>query len=456
MKRISTGIEMLDSIIQGGIPEGSAILIAGRPGSGKSILAHQIMFHNAADDFKCIYLTTLSEPQHKILRFQQEFSYFDVKKVQSSVIYVDLGSPLRTSGYMQALTVVDNLLKTHQPRLIIIDTIKSFAEIIGSLTGTREFILDLTSKLSTWGCTTVLIGDYSEKDLEDRPEGAIVDGIIYLNGNEERKYQQRFLRILKMRGTKYIAGQNAFTISEQGIEIFPRVNPMVCNQDYPDSNTRISMGVENMDQMMGGGIPQATATLISGGPGTGKTVIALNFVESGLLQGESVVYVSFEENPSQLLRNASKLGLHLQPFADTGQLTIIFVSPIELNVDEHIYHIQQLVKKTGATRVIVDSISSFEVGMADKIKYTDYIWSLCDYLKTQGVSILLTHESPSNQEAGLTKHGISYICDNLILLQHIQQESTLRRYVRVIKMRGSSHSDALRELLISDSCTTII
>ncbi len=455
MNRIATGIENLDTILQGGIPEGATIMIVGHPGAGKTILAHQMMFNNASEDFKCIYLTTLSEPQHKVLRFQQEFDYFDIEKIQSSVIYADLGSPLRTNGYRQALSVVDNLLKTHRPSLLVIDTIKTFAEIIGSLIDTREFLLDLTSRLSTWGCTTILIGDYSEEDIEIRPESAIADGIIYLSGSEERRYQQRFLRILKMRGTKYAAGENAFTISEHGIEMFTRVNPLVSTQQYPCSGARLSSGIEGLDNMMGGGIPFATTTLVSGGPGTGKTVIALNFAHTGLLAGESAIYVSFEENPAQLLRNASNLGLNLQPFIDTGIMTILFMSPIELNIDEHVYDIQQLVKKIGATRVIIDSISSFEVGMIDKIKYTDYIWSLCDYLKTQGTSILLTHESSSSQMAGLTKHGISYISDNLILIKHIEQESMYKPYLRIVKMRGSSHSHVLGEIVINNSGVTI-
>ncbi len=451
MNRISTGIETLDAITQGGIPEGATVLVVGHPGAGKTIFAHQMMFNNAADDFKCIYLTTLSEPQHKVLRFQQDFAYFDVQKIQSSVIYADLGSCLRTTGYQQALKVVDDLLKTHQPGLIVIDTIKTFSEIIGSLINTREFILDLTSKLAAWGCTTILIAEYSEEDLEIRPESAIADGILYLSGSEERKHQLRYLRILKMRGTKYASGENAFIISERGIEMFPRVNPVVSAQDYPSSQYRISTGIEGLDQMMGGGIPFATTTLISGGPGTGKTVLAMNFVYSGLLEGENAIYVSFEQNPAQLARDAATLGLNLQPFVDTEKLTIVFMSPIELNIDEHIYHIQQLVKKTGATRVIIDSISAFEVGMADKIKYTDYIWSLCDYLKTQGVSILLTHEACSNQMMALTKHGISYLSDNLILVEYIEQKTRLKPYLRVLKMRGSAHSNVPGELLISDS-----
>lgn len=201
MDRLSTGIKELDNILQGGFPEGTTILIVGRPGSGKTILAHQIMFHNASPEHKAIYLTTLSEPQVKVMKFQQEFSYFDHHKFQRSVFYRDLGSILRKLGPAQALVLIDELLRKHQPRLMVMDTVKTIAEMIPSQTEFREFLLDLSLRLATWGCTALLLGEYCEEEVELRPESAIADGILYLSGTEERNLQKRYLRILKMRGT---------------------------------------------------------------------------------------------------------------------------------------------------------------------------------------------------------------------------------------------------------------
>ncbi|HWP96066.1 MAG TPA: ATPase domain-containing protein [Syntrophomonadaceae bacterium] len=440
MERISTGVTALDHILNGGIPQGSTVLVAGRPGSGKTILATQMMFHNAGPESKVIYLTTLGEPQVKVLRYQQEFSFFDPVKVQDSVIYYDLGSPLRKGGPKQVLEIIDRLLKTHQPRLLIIDTIKSLSEIIGSLMETREFVLDLTLRICMWDCTTLLLGEYSEEDIEIQPESAIADGIIYISGNEEKKFQRRFLRILKMRGTRYVGGENIFTISDSGITLFPRINPVVNTQQYGSTNQRISSGLPSLDEMMGGGIPQGTTTLISGGPGTGKTIMAEYFAWEGLRQGDPVILITFEEHPHQLVQNAASLGMDLSPYVDSGQLFIDHVSPIEISIDEYIHHVQQKVIKTGARRVIVDSISSFEVGMSDKIQYTDHIWSLCDNLKTLGVSILLTHETPYGSISMATKHGISYIADNMVSLRYKEEEESLNLSLRIVKMRGSSHS----------------
>ncbi|MDW7650305.1 MAG: ATPase domain-containing protein [Bacillota bacterium] len=450
MTRIETGIQNLDTILHGGIPEGSTVLLAGRPGSGKTILAHQIMFHNAAPESKALFLTTLSEPQVKVMHFQQEFGFFDKAKFQNTVIYHDMGSIIRKRGAQHAILIIDELLRKHQPRLVVIDTIKTISEMIPSLVEYREFLLDLSLRLTTWGCTTLLLGEYSEEDMNIRPESAIADGIIYLNGVEEKRHQKRYLRILKMRGTNHISGENFFRITDQGIEVFPRLKPDLNDQSYRQTSERISTGLPQLDEMTAGGIPRGSTTLVSGASGTGKTLLALHFIYAGLLAGESVLFVTFEENPQQILHGTSSMGLDLHAFINSDKLHFLYVSPMELNVDEHIFDIQNLAEECGVSRIVIDSISSFELGMTDKVKYTDYIWAMTDYFKVQGINVLLTHEMHDSQQVTeLTKHGISFVADNVILLRYLEQGFDIKRYLRVVKMRSSNHANNLRELKIS-------
>ncbi|HBF40120.1 MAG TPA: circadian clock protein KaiC [Firmicutes bacterium] len=452
MNRISTGIATLDKMLQGGFPEGSLVLLVGRPGSGKTIFVHQMMFHNATLDAKVLYLTTLAEPQIKVMKFQQEFSFFDPGKFQSSVIYQDLGYTLRKYGTVKALTTVDELIQKYQPRLLVIDTVKTIADMAASFQEFREFVLDISVRVATWGCTALFLGEYSEEDIEMRPESAIADGIVYLSGMEDKKQQKRYLRILKMRGTAYDGGEIFFKITYNGIEVFPRLNPDLSLQKYEAFPKRISTGIPQLDEMMDGGIPEASTTLLSGAAGTGKTIIATYFVYAGLQAGEPVVFVSFEEEPQQILRTAATLGADLKPYMVAGLLQFMHVSPMELDVDEHIIYIQQLVKIAGAKRLVIDSISAFEVGMRDKVKYTDYIWALTDFFKVQGISVMLTHEMHDSAQVGeLTKHGISFVADNLILLRYEENGADLKRYLRIIKMRLSKHSSSLRELVIGDN-----
>ncbi|MDR3587597.1 MAG: ATPase domain-containing protein [Desulfosporosinus sp.] len=451
MDRISTGILALDKILGGGLPQGSTILLVGRPGTGKTILAHQMMFENAEKDDKVLYLTTLSEPQFKIMKFQQEFSFFDLDKVQSNVIYRDLGSVLRKQGTTQTINLIDNYLKEYQPKMVIIDTIKTFADIIPDSMEFREFVIDLSTRFTTWGCTTILLGEYSEEDIEIRSESAIADGIIYLYGTEEKRQQKRYLRVLKMRGTNHSNGEAVFKISDDGVSVYPRLNFMEMKQEFTHYSERVSTGVSNLDVLMGGGIPKASTTLITGPSGSGKTMLALSFALQGLKAGSKIVYVSLEENPLQIINNFLQLGQDIKPYIDQGLLHIVYVSPIELDLDEHVYRIQELVREVGAQRLIVDSISSFEIGMSDKVRYTDYIWGLTDYFKSHGISVLLTHEMrDSSALSALTKHGISFVADNLVLLAFKEDGIHLKRYLRVVKMRGSRHSAELKELIIDE------
>jgi len=457
LERIATGIETLDDILQGGFPEGASVLVVGRPGAGKTILAHQMMFYNAKPESKVIYLTTLAEPQIKVMKFQQEFTFFDFKEVQNSVIYHDLGGVLRKHGPGKAITVIDELLKQYQPRLLIIDTIKTIADMIPSLTEFREFILDFSLRTATWGCTTLLLGEYSEEDIEIRPECAIADGIIYLYGLEEKKKQKRFLRVLKMRGTDYAGGENAFIITENGIELFQRLNPVVVNQHYKQFNERIPTGIAKLDNMTNGGLPRASTTLVSGATGTGKSILALHFAYAGVHAGEKAVYVTFEENPRQIINQSLGFGMDIQRYVDSGHLQFVHVSPIELDIDEHVYHIQKTVRDTGAQRLVIDSISSYELGISDRIKYTDHIWGLTDYFKSLGVTVLLTHEM-TNSTGGIsqiTKHGVSYVADNLIMLSYQEQGDELKSFLRVIKMRAGGHSKTQCEVCIDSKGLTL-
>ena len=453
MERLKTGIRGLDQVLQGGIPRYSTILIAGSPGSGKTILSQNILFnYNRASGLNVLYLSTISEPQFKVIRFQQEFSFFNSEAFMDTVIYQDIGSIIRTKGIKQTLEIVDELVQQLQPALIAIDSIKAIADMLPSALAFREFISDLNIKLSLWECTVLLVGEYNEEEISRRPESAVVDGIIYLYGAEEKKFQKRYLRILKMRGTSYEAGEHLLKISQEGVNIFPRLNPLFSGsgQTYSHDFQRQSTGVPGLDQMLGGGIPAGTTTLISGETGTGKTLLALSWIVQGARENEPGLFVTYDENPLQLKRNASSFGWRADNFLKRNLLDFFYVSPIELEVDQHIHEIQQKALEMQVGRIVIDSISSFEIGMSDKYKYTDYLWGLTSFFKMQGISLTIITESLYSQGSlELTKHGTSYLADNIIILSYLRDGFETRRLLEVRKMRGSRHLATAREYMIS-------
>lgn len=456
MERITTGVVGLDQILQGGLPQYSTVLVAGAPGTGKTILTQNMLFNNAKNA-NVLYITTLSEPQIKVIRYQQQFSFFDSNTFMERVVYQDIGSVIRREGINKALENIDRLVKQHQPILVAIDSLKAIADILTSYREFREFISDLNLKLALWGCTVLLLGEYSEEEIQKRPEAAIVDGIVYLCGTEERKHQKRYLRVLKMRGTDFAPGEHIMKITGDGVQIYPRLNPVVAEQFYDSEDRRQATGIAGLDQMIQGGLPVGTTTLVSGGTGTGKTLLGLNWLVQGAREKETGLFVTFEESPGQLIRSCRSFGWDLQDMVEQKLLHLLHTSPIELDVDEHVHDIQVLAKKLGVKRIVIDSITTFEIGMSDKIKYTDYLWGLADFFKTQGISLMLINESYNLfGTPQISRQGISYIADNIIFLQYLEHGLDIRRLIGVLKMRGSRHQTVIREYAIGDSGPVVL
>ncbi|MEW6182902.1 MAG: ATPase domain-containing protein [Bacillota bacterium] len=299
MKRLRTGIHGLDRILSSGIPEYSSVFIAGAPGTGKTILTQNIL-HNLAKEAKVLYISTLSEPQIKVIRYQQELTFFDPDAFMKRVIYHDIGGIIRQDGARRGLEEIERLVREHRPIAVAVDSIKAIVDLIGSNLEFREFISDLTVRLAAWECTALFVGEYSEDELASRPETAIADGIFFIYGMEEKKHQKRYLRVLKMRGADYASGEHLLKITKDGVKIYPRLNPVVADQSYLAFGNRQATGVSGLDRMLGGGIPAGATTLIAGSTGTGKTLLGLSWLIQGARENESGMIASFEENPLNL------------------------------------------------------------------------------------------------------------------------------------------------------------
>jgi circadian clock protein KaiC len=214
----------------------------------------------------------------------------------------------------------------------------------------------------------------------------------------------------------------------------------------------VSTGIAGLDEMMHGGIPRGSVTLVAGGSGTGKTLISLHFAIEGARQGEPGLLVTFQETPDHLKRIAAGFGWDLQQMIDAGLLRILYTSPVEMHVDEHTRTIQDAIDEIGAKRVVVDSLMDIQIATPDKVRFRDYVYSLATGLRSRGITSLFTNEIPELfGPLQLSSHGISFISDNVILLRYVEIESLLRRGISVMKMRGQDHDKAVREFTISGS-----
>lgn len=448
-QRLTTGDPGLDEILGGGIPRGSVVFVTGLPGAGKTILCEQALFANARRVASTVYATTLSEPAIKTLHFSQDFRFFQPGLLERSVHYADLGSSLRSGGPAAMIGQLDTLIRDLRPDFLVIDSFKVLREHFDDVKAFRAFASDLVIMLTAWEITTLLVGEYRFDDIPIQPEFAIADGIIHLSGTDESNRQKRFMNIVKMRGANAFLGQHFFDISAEGLTVYPRLVPRVIGE-YARSTTRVGSAIPGINEMLSGGVFEASVLLISGGSGTGKTLSAMAFAIEAARNGKRSLFVSFEESPEQLARNCEQFGWQLADFIASGMIEVMHVSPSELDIDRHALLIQRRAKERGAAMIVVDSITAFESGLRDVGRLQDYLWGIGDYFKRVGVTLILTTEAYSFYETGesLQKH-ISYISDCIVLLRLVEVEDEIHRRISVLKMRGSAHDSSIREFRIA-------
>ncbi len=455
MKRLPTHIPNLDVILHGGLPANSTILLSGAPGTGKTVLANQIVYANAGQTNKALFVSTASEPQARLLQYLQGFAFFDVNKVGSAVVYEDLGPQLLSGDGAAALTRLEELLLQLRPAFLVIDSYRALRDLSTDAQAARRSLFRLGAALATLPCTALLVGEYDPDRISHVLEATIVDGIIGLHARHNTASDQRTLRVYKLRGSAYRSGEHSFSISDQGITVYPRFAAPDIHHTYQASQQRVPTGIPGLDdQLLPGGLLRGTTTLVAGDPGVGKTVTALHFLLNGVRQGEAGVYISFQEDPSQLSQIAANFGFDLPALEASGRLAMFYRSPVELNVDEHAFHATQLLERIGAQRVVIDSVGDLESGLReDPERYFNFIYALVQWMKNHDITVMLTAEMGQlfSNELTLTGRGVSHIADTIIMLRYTELDGEIRRALTVLSARGSEHGKQVREYLISEA-----
>jgi circadian clock protein KaiC len=448
--KLPTSIPGLDGILSGGIPELSINIITGPPGAGKTIFTQQILYSNATPDRKALYLVTLSEPSVKLLHYLQRFNFFDSEKVNTAVTYLDIGEVIREKGLEDAIAIIIKHVQEHKPALVAIDSFKAIHDMAKDPVEVRKFGYDLSVRLTTWGVTAFLIGEYTQDEIEKEPIFAIADGIIRLHNHPQGLHYQRYIDVLKLRGEDYFTGLHPFNISDKGLTVYPRIKSLDQPGEIDLYAQKASTGVPELDAMLEGGLPRGSATMVAGGAGTGKTLLGLHLITAGVAQGEPGVIVTFQENPRQLREIARSFGWDLAEMERQGLLVHLYSSPVEIQPDIHAAHVREIVQRIGAKRVILDSLKDIEIATPDKVRFKDYIYALVNMFKLQGVTTLLTNEIPEMfGPFQLSEYGVSFVVDNVILLRYVELAGRMGRAINIMKVRGSQHSKEIRYFEIS-------
>ena len=453
----STGDPSFDEILGGGIPAQSVVVIAGGPGSGKTVLTLQVLFRAAQEGKKCLYFTSLAEPAIKVIRYMQLFDFFDATLLDQQIVITDLTAAVR-KGAEGILTEFSAMIEKHQPAFVAIDSFRAIADHIDGDRAARSFVYDLATQAAGWSITTLLVGEYIPDEFSKYAEFAIADGILRLGAQKQELTSIRELEILKLRGMDYITGIHFLEISQKGIFVFPRVRaPRQAGVLPLENSETVSTGVDGLDEMFGGGVLRNGNTLLLGATGTGKTMLSLQFLIGGARRGEKGILFTLEETPEQLREIAASVGWDLPDMERKGLLLIHYISPVELSTDRYLQTARERLIASHARRAAFDSLTSMQLGVPSERRFKELVYALSKHMRAANVTLLMTMESPQllgTEE--LSGHGISFVADNLLRLRYVEVDGRLERGISLLKARGVRHGTELRLLKIGDGGVQIM
>ena len=453
INRLATRVPGLDEVLGGGLPEFSFNLIAGQPGCGKTTLAHQIMFALATPERPALYFTVLGEPPLKMLRYQQQFDHFDNDAVGRSVRFVNLSEDAMSGDLSRVLERIVAEVAEHSPGLVFVDSFRSvvFASEASEqrVLSLQMFVQQLGMLMTSWQATTFLIGEYFN-ETDANPVFTVADGLIWLRQSVQRNSMVRKLEIMKMRGQPTLPGLHTFRIDHSGVRVFAPAAVVAADDPCAQADVveaRALTGVPELDTMLGGGLPRGYSLLVAGPSGSGKSILASAFLAEGVRQGETGVLAAFEQHPTRS-RNPM-----LAELVARDQVGLIDSREPDLSIDEIVLLILNEVRRLKASRVVLDSLSGFELALAPTFRtdFRESLLGLVTALARAGVTVLMTSELEDRYtDLRFSPYGAAFLTDAIIVQRYIEVDSRLLRVMAVVKVRASAHSSELRLYSIGD------
>jgi circadian clock protein KaiC len=349
------------------------------------------------------------------------------------------------------------------PRVVIVDSFRTVAQAGGpSQNGgadLQHFVQQLAIQLTTWEATTFLVGEYQPSEVEQNPVFTVADGLLWLTQSLERNSMVRKMQVMKLRGQAPIPGLHTFRITRDGVQVFPRVivQPEAASRAARAGATRrprerLSTGVKGLDEMLGGGIPAGYSVLLAGPSGSGKSVLATQFIKEGALHGEPGIIAVFEKRPREYSQERPR-GVQFDRLVRAGQVGIIHTRPLDLSIDEMLSEIIEAIHRLEARRLVIDSLSGFELALAPTFRedFRESLYRMVAVLTGMGITMMMTAElEDSYIDLRFSPHGTAFLTDAIIMQRYVELKGQLQRIMGVVKVRGNAHSKDLRAFEITD------
>jgi circadian clock protein KaiC len=448
---MNTGVAGLDVVLDGGLEPGAVVVVAGAPGTGKTILAQQVCFAIGTAEHKGLYYTTVSEPHTKLVRHLEPFTFFDVGSLGSRVEHIHLGDflrPNRPDGLEPMVSEIVRKTLEDEPAVVVIDSAKMLSDFVGERE-LRGALYDLSASFAETGAVLLLVGEYTPDELGGGIEFSLADGIIQLEYQVREPVDRRSLRVAKMRGGRHVPGRHTFQIGPGGIRVFPRIETLIQASVTPLSGPMRS-GIPGLDDLMPRGMRRGDATLVMGPSGVGKTTLGMGCIAQGLREGERCLFVTFQDTAEHLIDMGAAFGWDLAAARASGDLVISYVSMGDLDLDVLANAVRTNLAEYPVSRVGIDSLAELVLADREWDRFPAYMRSLVGLVRGAGVSLLATSETTGSGITAQSLEGLMFLFDNVIDLRYIEQQSTLGRVLNVVKMRNTPHKMTLNSATITD------
>jgi circadian clock protein KaiC len=445
IERLSTGVSGLDSLIEGGIPKGFTVILSGNPGTGKSILGAHFLHAGLASGESALFVSFSEASDQFDLAMERVSLDFSEYKKDQRFTYLDLASITR-EGMRDAMDEILAIVRETHAKRVVIDSFTAILQALGDRNEARIALDVILGKImKSEGVTLMVISEVpiGENSIGSGIEEFVADGIIILELGKNNA-SPISVRVVKMRATNINREPHVATIGRNGMFVFSKQRVAMT---YAASEERIATGTSGLDGITGGGLLRGTTTALVGSSGVGKTTLALQFAAGAVKFGEKAIFCSLEESADEVRRTARTFGFDIESLEKNG-LTLLTMTPEDQSPDAFILELTNELMRTGAQRLVIDSLSAFEhIEDIDMFMFTKQLTSLAREYEATSIFTILTTQTTGLEISGL---GLSSLFQNIIILRYFEAEGHMKRTLIILKMRSTNHEDAIIEFRISE------
>jgi circadian clock protein KaiC len=454
LPKTPTGIGGLDEITNGGLPTGRTTLVCGGPGSGKTVLGMEFLVHGILNYAEPGVFMAFEETEKELGENVASFGY-DLEQLRKDGklaidhVFVERGEIEETGEYnLDGLFIrLADAIDSIKAKRVVLDTIEVLFAGLRNEAIIRSELRRLFRWLKEKGVTSIVTGERGEGGLTRYGlEEYVADCVILLDHRVTEQLSTRRLRLVKYRGTLHGMDEYPFLMGDTGFAVLPITS---VGLNHPTTTERISSGIPELDNMLGGqGFFRGASILVSGTAGTGKSSLAAHLVRAACQRGERSLYFGFEESRDQIIRNMNSIGVDLQPLVDERLLHFTTMRPSGLGLEAHLASIHQDIGRVVPRVVVVDPITNFLSGDNSSVK--SMLTRMVDFLKMQKITAMFTHLSQAGGDLESTDEGVSSIMDSWLLLRDVEHDGRRSKALFILKSRGMAHSNEIREFALTN------